>query len=79
MGKEINVQDHIFVPKHEKLSENEKKEILTKYNVSVKQFPKIGLKDAAIKHLEVKIGDIVKITRKSPTAGDSVYYRVVME
>jgi DNA-directed RNA polymerase subunit H (RpoH/RPB5) len=33
--------------------------------------------DAAIAKLEVKEGDVIKITRVSPTAGTTVFYRGV--
>lgn len=79
MTKEIDVKEHIFVPKHEKVSEEEKKEILSKYNVSLKQLPKISPKDPAIKAMDVKPKDIIKVIRKSATAGEAVYYRVVSE
>lgn len=79
MAKEIDVKEHIFVPKHEKVSEDEKKEILSKFNISLKQLPKISPKDPAIKELEVKPKDIIKVIRKSATAGDAIYYRVVSE
>ena len=42
------------------------------------QLPKIIIADAAIQHLKPSIGDIIKIERKSPTRGTSVYYRVVI-
>jgi len=49
-----------------------------KYGVGRSKLPKImkhdpGLPDGA------KIGDIIKITRKSKTAGSAPYYRVVVE
>ena len=33
----------------------------------------------AIKHLNVKAGEVIKIERESKTAGKSVYYREVIE
>ena len=69
---------HELVPKHEKLEDDEKQQLLERYSVSLLELPKIGKKDAGIKHLDVKVGDVIKITRKSRTAGNAVYYRVVV-
>ena len=69
---------HILVPKHAKLSETEKKQLFEKYNISIKELPKINKKDPGIAHLNVKEGDVIKIERESPTAGKTVYYRGVV-
>jgi DNA-directed RNA polymerase subunit H (RpoH/RPB5) len=37
------------------------------------------MNDPAIKHLNPKIGDVVRIRRKSVTAGETEYYRVVVK
>ncbi|MBS3149895.1 DNA-directed RNA polymerase subunit H [Candidatus Woesearchaeota archaeon] len=77
---EINIQKHILVSEHTKLSDSEKKELLEKYNVSLVQLPKIFKNDAAIKNLDLKVGDVVKIKRNSPTAGEEFYfYRLVID
>ncbi|MCF7799098.1 DNA-directed RNA polymerase subunit H [Candidatus Woesearchaeota archaeon] len=75
MGDEL-IQ-HVLVPKHEKISDKEKEALLAKYNVSMKQFPKIPINDAALQGMDIKVGDIIKITRNSPTAGKSIFYRGV--
>jgi DNA-directed RNA polymerase subunit H len=75
----LDVSSHILVPKHEKCSETEKKAILKKYDVTIKDLPKISVNDAAISDLDVQPGDLIKITRDSETAGESVFYRVVIE
>ncbi|HLD16085.1 MAG TPA: DNA-directed RNA polymerase subunit H [Candidatus Nanoarchaeia archaeon] len=77
MAEKQEIQ-HILAPKHTKLAEDEVKKVLEKYNISLKQLPKILHKDSAIAHLEIKEGDVIKIIRKSPTAGKSVFYRVVV-
>jgi DNA-directed RNA polymerase subunit H len=41
--------------------------------------PAISPKDPAVKELNVKMGDVIKITRNSPTQGKSEFYRVVRE
>ena len=76
--KKFDVTKHQLVPKHVKVSEKEKAEILKKYNITVKELPKILLDDPALTNLEVKVDDVVKIIRNSPTAGEFVFYRCVV-
>ena len=74
----FEIKKHVLVPKHTKVSEKEKKELLQKYQISVFDLPLIKKNDPAIKDIEVKAGDIVKIIRNSPTAGESIFYRAVI-
>lgn len=76
---EDGILKHRFVPKHEILKDEEKKELLEKYNISLRQLPKIMAKDIIVKSISAKVGDVLKITRKSPTAKESIYYRVVVD
>lgn len=76
MGK-FEVTKHELVPKHTKLSEKETKELFEKYAIDLPNLPRIFKNDPAILHLDVKDGDIVKISRKSPTAGETQFYRRV--
>lgn len=69
---------HILVPEHTKLNEKEKKELLESYAISLKELPKIRKNDTAISHLNPKEGEVIKITRKSQTAGESYFYRGVV-
>jgi DNA-directed RNA polymerase subunit H len=75
----VLVPDHIYVPKHEIMTKKEAEEILKKFNCKPTEMPLIFSNDPAIIGLGVKPGDMMKITRKSPTAGESVYYRYVVE
>ena len=77
--KIVKITNHIYQPKHEILPKVEAEEILKKYNSKPSQLPYIMISDKALEDLEVRPGDIIKITRKSPTAGESVYYRYVVE
>ncbi len=71
--------EHQFVPKHIKLSDSEKKELFEKFKLDQKVLPKILKTDPALAKISVKIGDIIKIERKSQSAGNLVYYRAVIE
>lgn len=77
--KVMKITNHIFQPRHEILSKNEAQEVLKKYNTKPSQLPYIMLSDKGLEDLDVRPGDIIKITRKSPTTGESVYYRYVVE
>ncbi len=78
MAEELNLAKHIFVPKHTKLSDEDKQKILEQYNISLAQLPKILKTDPAIKELDVKEHDVIKIERKSKTTGKTVFHRVVI-
>jgi len=75
----FNIFDHTMVPKHEILSEKEAEELLQKYKVNTYQLPYIKVSDPAVKAIGAKPGNIVKITRNSPTAGKYIAYRYVVE
>ncbi|MFQ5921158.1 MAG: DNA-directed RNA polymerase subunit H [Nitrososphaerales archaeon] len=70
---------HVYVPQHEIVSKKEAEEVLVKYNAKHSNLPFIFSTDPAIRELGANPGDIIKITRKSPTAGKSIYYRYVVE
>ena len=77
--KVMKITNHIFQPKHEILSKDEAQEVLKQYNTKPSQLPYIMIRDKGLEDLDVRPGDIIKITRKSTTAGQSVYYRYVVE
>lgn len=68
---------HILVPKHEKINDKEKKELFKRYNITERELPKINITDAAIQHLKPQVGDVIKVTRESPTAGTTTFFRGV--
>ncbi len=74
----FDIFKHELVPKHEILSEEEAEELLKRYRIKPYQIPRINASDPAAKMIGAKPGDIIKIIRKSPTAGRSVAYRYVV-
>ena len=76
--KKVDIRKHTLIPKHVKLSEKEKEEVLKKYKATIDDFPRILKRDAALQGINVKFGDMIKIVRKSSTAGHTVFYRVVV-
>ena len=67
---------HILQPKHIKLSDKDREELLNKFNVSRAQLPKILLSDPGLPEKCV-VGDVIKIERKEDDKVN-VYYRVVV-
>lgn len=79
MPKAFDVMKHDLVPRHEVLSDEEARAILDKYGATPDQLPKIFASDAVARAVRAKPGQIIKIKRKSPTAGEAVAYRYVVE
>lgn len=78
MPKDFDVSKHMLVPKHAKLNEKEKKDLFEKYVADLRDLPRIYKDDPAIQEIDVKEGDIIKITRKSQTSGEALFYRRVV-
>jgi len=76
--EDIDIFQSALVPKHEILDEEEKRKFIEKYGVSEKQIPKIKSTDPAVKILGAKKGDLIRIIRKSQTAGEYIYFRIVV-
>lgn len=74
----FDVSKHALVPENGILSEEELNALLAKYNITKGQMPKIFISDPVVKKIEANLGDVIKITRISKTAGKSVFYRVVV-
>ena len=75
----IDILQHETVPKHEILSKKEKEDILKRFDVSANNLPKILASEPVIKKIDAKLGDVIRITRKSETAGYAIYYRIVIK
>jgi DNA-directed RNA polymerase subunit H len=77
LEKEYDILKHELVPEHSVLNDSEKKQLFEKLKITEINLPKILANDAVVKAIDAKEGDVLKITRKSPTAGVAIYYRVV--
>lgn len=74
----FNIFNHQLVPKHEILPKEEAEELLKLYRIKPYKLPRIKSSDPVVMLIGAKPGDILKITRKSLTAGDYVTYRHVV-
>ncbi len=74
----VKLQDHILVPKHEILSEEEARELLETLGVKEEELPKIRVDDPIVKELGAKRGNIIRIIREDELVGVSIAYRLVV-
>ncbi len=77
--KNYNVLTHIMVPGHVVMSQEEIDTLLHKYDIELKQLPKILIDDPVCKEIGAKKDDVIRIVRKSHTAGESESYRLVVD
>ena len=70
---------HQFVPKHELLSKKEAEDLMREFHIRPHQLPYIRTSDPTAETLGAKMGDILRITRRSATAGEVVVYRYVVD
>ncbi|MDP6293910.1 MAG: DNA-directed RNA polymerase subunit RpoH/Rpb5 C-terminal domain-containing protein [Candidatus Woesearchaeota archaeon] len=74
----MELTKHAIVPKHTKVSDKEKQDLLDTYGITLRELPRILIKDPGLGKLDVKEGDVVKVARTSPTAGESFFFRRVV-
>ncbi len=69
-----------MVPEHILLTDEEAEKVLTKYNITRDNLPKIKKKDPGLDIFDIKAeeGNVIQIKRKEETAQYS-YYRVVVK
>ncbi|WP_460126254.1 DNA-directed RNA polymerase subunit H [Stetteria hydrogenophila] len=72
------ILQHELVPEHRILSLEEAAHLIRSLGVRPEQLPRISINDPVARLLGAKPGDIIEIRRKSPTAGEAVYYRIVV-
>lgn len=75
----FDIFEHELVPKHEILTPKERERLLTQYRIEPYQLPQIKASDPAVKAIGAKLGDILRVVRKSTTAGTHTAYRYVVE
>ena len=83
----IDIQDHMLVPKHEVMTEEEISDEFGDVDYNIKDLPKIKSGDPVVKALneerkndglpKIESGNVLRITRDSQTAGKFVTYRIV--
>ena len=74
---QFNILEHSFVPPHVKLTNNEKNELYSQYNIkNDTQLPEISMFDPVAKAILMKPGEVCKITRNDKISLENVMYRI---
>ena len=74
---QFNILNHILVPEHNVISEDQVKNVMVKYNITDKvQFPDISRFDPVSKAIGLRPGQVCHIIRSSKTAIKTDYYRI---
>jgi len=74
---QYNPNKHVLVPKHEKISEAEIKQLMIDVQIRNKsQMPALLKTDIMARWLGLKHGDVVRITRYNENSGICYYYRM---
>lgn len=71
------VTEHFLVPKHELVPKERINEVIERFGVEFEKLPGILKDDPVVEEIGAKRGDMIKITRTSPTAGRAIYFRVI--
>jgi DNA-directed RNA polymerase subunit H (RpoH/RPB5) len=75
----INIVDHVAVPLHQLLTDEESKAVLNEYEVKKKELPRIYVTDPIARYYNARVGKMFRIIRPSETAVDSPYIRLVIK
>jgi DNA-directed RNA polymerase subunit H len=68
-----------MVPDHKIMGEEEVSELLSHYNITTEQLPKIYNDDPAVRSIGAQVDDVIRIIRTSHTAGRAEAYRLVIK
>jgi DNA-directed RNA polymerase subunit H (RpoH/RPB5) len=74
---QFNILNHVLVPSHEVMKNDEVTNVMMKYNITDKnQFPDISRFDPVARAIGLRPGQVCHIIRPSKTAIETDYYRV---
>ncbi|KAL2320681.1 hypothetical protein Fmac_029650 [Flemingia macrophylla] len=73
----VNITKHVMRPKHQVLTDRQKKNLLKKYNIEEKQLPRMLQTDAIARYYGLERGQVVKVTYSGEMTQMHVTYRCV--
>lgn len=74
---QFNILNHVLVPEHKVMLEDQVNEVMTRYNITDKiQFPDISRFDPVARAIGLRPGQVCNIIRPSKTSIKTNYYRI---
>ncbi|RDX83906.1 DNA-directed RNA polymerase V subunit 5A [Mucuna pruriens] len=73
----VNITKHVLKPKHQVLTDRQKKNLLKKYNIEEKQLPRMLQTDAIARYYGLERGQVVKVSYSGEITQMHVTYRCV--
>ena len=73
----VNITQHEYVPQHIPLKQEEKMVLCRQYKLTDDKIPRIQHSDPISRYYGLDKGTVIKIVRRSKTAGRYVTYRIV--
>ncbi|AES81251.1 putative DNA-directed RNA polymerase [Medicago truncatula] len=73
----VNATKHVLKPKHQVLTDKQKKNLLKKYDIQEKQLPRMLQTDAIARYYGLQRGQVVKVTYTGEITQMHVTYRCV--
>jgi DNA-directed RNA polymerase I, II, and III subunit RPABC1 len=74
----VNITEHELVPQHTPLEPEEQKAVLQAHSLSIDMLPRMLVTDPVSKYFGLERGRVVRIKRKSESAGEYVTYRQII-
>lgn len=77
---QYNVMQHVLQPRFERMSREEVERVYADHGftpaTALRQLPRILSEDKVARYMGLRHGDVVRVTRSSPTAGEVVLFKV---
>jgi Flp pilus assembly protein CpaB len=78
--RDVAIEDKVkLVAEHEIMGKEDVDKLLGQFKCTKDMLPKMFDTDPTVLAIKAKPGDVIRIKRKSPTACESMYYRVVVK
>ncbi|KAK7286698.1 hypothetical protein RJT34_21884 [Clitoria ternatea] len=73
----VNITKHVLKPKHQPLTDRQKKNLLKKYNIEERQLPRMLQTDAIARYYGLERGQVVKVIYSGEITQMHVTYRCI--